>query len=402
MGGTVIRPFISQRQIRQGVTMSYLRFAPVRLHLAFFTVVVTGCPMDDAGGVELPGLDISSDAGPDAVSAATDAAAESALDDPVERSVALVLAAADLPPQYVCLGAFAMDESGAPVGDPVIAGGPFGVPDLTDPARRRLVSGFPYGSVVRLPLRRHDAKYFDGHAPVGYIVDDVQPREFAGSGNDSETCKRAWASARDVAARQLKLGAMRVGDSWIAGVSGCAAASSAPECGGGVNLRTTPAPLDLAPAPAQTVDGELALTLQVANVSALADFQNIDMYLQAVRPEEGGKIPDGPPIALAVSGLSRGDVAPSTVVVHLPSANAGDALLLVVAHDAPPCVSGPDCRTAAIPIDPFRARYASARGGATGAAWSGHQVLALFGRPPSNPEEPTGALYLGMFDAALP
>jgi hypothetical protein len=104
------------------------------------------------------------------------------------------------------LGAFAIDERGAPTGDPVIAGGPFGVPDPTDPTRRRLISGFPYGAVVRLPLRRHDSKYFDRYMPVGYIVDDVQPREFAGSGNDSETCKRAWVGARDVAARQLDMG----------------------------------------------------------------------------------------------------------------------------------------------------------------------------------------------------
>lgn len=379
------------------------RFTEAHVGIVFLAIVLAGCPAQHEGALPEAGARDAGDPALEPDSGATDAAGEGAVDDPVERSVALVLAAPDLPPQFICLGAFATDASGAPLGDPVIAGGPFGVPDPTDPARRRLISGFPYGAVVRLPLRRHDSKYFVGHKPIGYVVDDVQPREFAGSGNDSETCKRAWAAARDVAGRQLDMSSLQVGDSWIAGVSGCIASSPAPECGGGSNLQTTATRADLTPVLQPVDGGELLLALQVANFSLFPAFQKIDMYLQPVRSQDGGNIPDGEPTALTMGDLSGGDIGSSAVVVHLASADAGDALLLAVPHGAAPCAGGPGCSTVAIPIDPYRARYAPASGGATGASWSGHQVLALFGRPPATLDESAaGRLFLGMFDAALP
>ena len=77
----------------------------------------------------------------------------SELPDAIERSVGLVLAAPDLPPQFVCLASFAADAEGLPTGEPVIAGGPFGIPDRTDPTRRRLTGGFPYGSTTNVKAK---------------------------------------------------------------------------------------------------------------------------------------------------------------------------------------------------------------------------------------------------------
>jgi hypothetical protein len=324
--------------------------------------------------------------------------------DAVTRSVGLVLAAPDLPPQFVCLAAFRADAEGKPTGEPVLAGGPFGVPDRTDPTGRRLAGGFPYGSVVRLPVRARDERFFDGLVPIGFYVDDVSPREFAGSGNDSETCKRAWPEARDVAARQLPMADMQVGDSWIAGVSGCVGKSTAPECADGANLTLSHERLDLGLPTSLDGSGDLSFTLQVAHLAADSHLQGVDLYLQPMRAEGDAKVADGEPIALGeeAAGLSRGDITRTAFGVRLASETAKETLLLVVPHGKPPCLTGEACATIAVPIQPSLDRYGSPMGGATGAAWAGHQVIALFGRAPTADEAPASAIRLGIFDASLP
>jgi hypothetical protein len=324
--------------------------------------------------------------------------------DPIERSVGLVLAAPDLPPQFVCLASFEADPEGQPTGEPVKAGGPFGIPDRTDPLGRKLTGGFPYGSVVRLPIRRRDNRFFDGLIPIGFFVDDVSPREFAGSGNDSQTCKRAWAQARDVPARQLRMEELQVGDSWIAGVSGCVdAASSTPECGG-AELQVAHAGLDLRPPTSFKGSGDLSFTLQIAHLAAVAPLQDIDVYLQPMRLEGDAKVADGAPILLSEeeTALAQGDIVSEAVGVRLASETAKETLLLVAPHGTSPCLTGDTCATIAIPIQPSIDRYASPMAGATGAAWASHQVLALFGRTPTSGEAPAAVVRLGIFDATLP
>ena len=98
-----------------------------------------------------------------------------------------------------------------------------------------------------------------------------------------------------------------------------------------------------------------------------------------MRLDGDAKVADGPPILLA-SGLSQGDIADRAKGVKLDSATVGVTLLLVMPHAAVPCMAGEGCATVSIPIQPYPSRYAAPTGGATGAAWTAHQVLALFGR----------------------
>src|SRR5262249_6183110 len=114
--------------------------------------------------------------------------------------------------------------------------------------------------------------------------------------------------------------------------------------------------------------------------------------------------PDGAPLPLAVQdpGLSSGTVAAPAIGLRLDSGNLDRALLLLVPHGAAPCLGGPSCGAIAFPVAPFVARYASPMGGSTGAGWSGHQVSALFGRPPTAGEDAASVLRLGIFDAAIP
>jgi hypothetical protein len=362
---------------------------------------LVGCPESDDDNAQLPGTTAGATHGG---AGSSGEGGHSEPHDAIERSVGLVLAAPDLPPQFVCLASFVADSEGLPSGEPVIASGPFGIPDRTDPRERRLIGGFPYGSVVRLPVRQRDDRFYDGLIPIGFFVDDVSPREFAGSGNDSETCKRAWAQARDVPARQQPMADLQIGDSWVVGVSGCLSTSTVAECAGGANLERTHANLDLRPPTSFSGTGDLSFTLQVAHFAAAAGFQNVDLYLQPMRPEGDAKVADGEPILLSEesAGLSRGDIVSRAVAVRLASETVEHTLLLVVPHGSAPCLSGDACASVAVPIQPSLERYASPMGGATGAAWEAHQVLALFGRVPTDDEAPASAVRLGIFDASLP
>lgn len=375
--------------VRLGCLLSVLqrsRFALVPLACG----ALVGCPdMDE----DEPPRSTGGSGGTDASAGAGAGGAEE-LPDAVERSVGLVLAAPDLPPQFVCLASFAADSSGKPTGEPVLAGGPFGIPDRTDPAGRKLTGGFPYGAVVRLPVRARDVRFYDRLIPIGFLVDDVSPREFAGPGNDSEACKRAWAQARDFPARQLAMEDLDIGESWIAGVSGCVETSSS-ECATGATLQLARGELDLRAPTSFLGSGALSFTLQVANLAADEALQDVDLYLQAA---------EGEPILLTEEGkgISRGDVVEKAVAVRLASESAEDTLLLVVPHGSAPCLSGDECATIAVPIEPSLSRYGSPLGGATGAAWAGHQVLALFGRAPKAGEEAASVVRLGLFEASLP
>lgn len=335
---------------------------------------------------------------PDAAPASRDGLGDGPAPDPVERVVALVLAAPDLPPQYVCLVSLAVAPGGEPMGEPLLAGGPFGAPDPSDPTGQTLRSGFPYGTVVKLPFFVHDRMYFEGLRPIGFVVDDVDLHQTV-RGGSSEPCKRAWAGVRDVPGRQVALGSVEIGASFLASVTGCRDSSAAPECAGGANLATTLRRLDTSALPtAGGSGGDDGVAVQVANLSAAADLQGVDFFLQPVRVADGGAtIPEGEPLALTREGLSRGEISAAGTLVHVAAFDPGLTRLLVVPHGAP-CSSDDGCTALSVLIEPFRARYAAPAGGGTGAAWDGHQVLALLGGGPmAGDPGALGPLRLAMF-----
>jgi hypothetical protein len=231
--------------------------------------------------------------------------------------------------------------------------------------------------VVKLPLFRHDRIYFDGLVAMGFLVDDVDLHETV-RGGDSQPCKRAWTSARDVPGRIVRLAPAAIGDSFLSAVTGCRDVSSAPECAGGANLRTSVARLDTAALPTRDPDGGVTLAIQIANLSPAPELQGIDVFLQPRRTSDGGAAADGQPIPLA-TGLARGEVSAAAVALDLAEAERPLSDLVLTPHGAAPCAPGGGCSSLRLPIEPFRARYAAPTGGATGAAWHGHQVLAIFG-----------------------
>jgi hypothetical protein len=188
------------------------------------------------------------------------------------------------------------------------------------------------------------------------------------------------------------------------GVSGCVGTSTDPECAGGANLELAHTALDLRTPQSFSGAGDLSLTVQVAHLAADAPLQNVDVYLQPMRLEGDAKVAAGEPILLSEegAGLSRGDIVSEAVGVRLASETVKETLLLVVPHGMPPCLAGDTCSTVVLQIQPSLERYGSPMGGATGADWAQHQVLALFGRAPTDGEAPASVVRLGMFDASLP
>jgi hypothetical protein len=304
----------------------------------------------------------------------------------------------------------------------VAARGPWGVPDPTDPNAAavfgpmgatnlsvRLTSGFPYGAIVKLPIRKRDAPFFDRLAGLLLSVSQVDTLAFAGDGVDSTTCRNAWATANGQQTPRLatKPGQIQVGQSWLVGISGCAQASTDPQCAGGANLTATELLLDLATPSAFAGTGDTQVAIQVADLSPFSGYQDVDVYLQPMKaapPADAGTapVPDGAPLLLGTSGkgLSWTGVTDSAAGVALPSADLDRTLFVVAAHGTTPfCGGQAGCTTTtAFPVKPFMDKYAPT----TKAAWSGHQTFVLFGRPPlSSTENPADFLRLGIFSSSF-
>jgi hypothetical protein len=365
--------------------------------------------------------------------APTDAGApeDAALGATVERKATVAFAAPDLPPQFACFVGFAPAADGSPQGDPVAARGPWGIPDPTDPNTVpvfgnavqnlpvKLTGGFPYGAMVALPIRHRDAPFFDELAGVLFTVSEVTSAVFAGDGVDSATCRSAWTAIQGstVPLFTLKPGTLKVGESILAGISGCTKTSTDPQCAGGNNLASTSLLLDVATPGSFAGTGDTPVGVQVANLAPYAGYQNADLYVQPMKPADAGgasmdggaspdggaaAVPDGAPLLVgsAGAGLSWKQITAASTGIRLSSATDNLAQLLVVEHGTTPSCGGasPCTTTTSIPIQPFLATYAKS----TGAAWSGNETFVLFGRPPvSAGENPASFLRLGIFPSAI-
>ena len=336
-----------------------------------------------------------------------------------ERTAAVAFAAPDLPPQFLCFLGFRAAADGSAQGDPVAARGPWGVPDPADPNAAavfgpigtqnvsvKLVSGFPYGAMVKLGIRKRDAPFFDQLAGLLLVTSQVDSLAYAGDGVDSTTCRDAWAAAQGQPGPRVttRPGQIQVGQSWLVGISGCAQASADPQCAGGANLTASVLQLDLGTPGAFAGSGDTRLAIQVADLSPFAGYQDVDVYLQPMRAGaavDGGAAPvaDGAPLLLG-NALSWTGLTGAGAGVALPGADLDLTLLVIAQHGtAPFCGGQPGCSTTtAFPVKPFMDRY----GPTARAAWSGHQTFVLFGRPPLTPaENPADFLRLGVFSSSL-
>jgi len=149
--------------------------------------------------------------------------------------------------------------------------------------------------------------------------------------------------------------------------------------------------------------GETSLGIQFMNLAPFGAYQNVDAYVQPMKPSMSGAapstVPDGDPLRIATGVRWRG-LAPSAVGVRLTAATKELSTMLLVKHGEPPFCGGAEgcTNTIVVPIEPFLERYASAMGGATGAAWGGNEVFALFGRIPlAASEQAADFVRLGMF-----
>jgi hypothetical protein len=340
----------------------------------------------------------------------------------VERGATVAFAAPDLPPEFLCFLGFQAAADGSAQGDPVAARGPWGVPDPTDPnvaavfgpmglqnVSVKLTSGFPYGAMAKLGIRKRDAPFFDKLAGLLLVVSQVDTSAFAGDGVDSTTCRNAWAATKGQAVPRVttKPGEIQVGQSWLVGISGCAQASTDPECAGGANLTETVLRLDLGTPSAFAGTGDTQVAIQVADLSPFAGYQDVDVYLQPMRPApaaDGGaaSVPDGAPLLLGNpgKGLSWTDLTDAAAGVAMPSADLDLTLFVVAQHGTTPfCGGQAGCTTTtAFPVKPFMDKY----GPTTKAGWSGHQTFVLFGRPPlTSTEPPASFLRLGIFSSSF-
>src|SRR5262249_44688150 len=126
------------------------------------------------------GRTTSDDAADGATTDGRDAASDAPFDEILGKST-IVFAAPDLKPQYVCIAAFDADANGEPIGEiqplrgPSGVVGPFGVPDPSDPTKKRLISGFPYGAIVPIGTYMHDVGIQNAFAHrvfAAFLLDD--------------------------------------------------------------------------------------------------------------------------------------------------------------------------------------------------------------------------------------
>jgi hypothetical protein len=390
----------------------------LRFFCSFFPLLaptLSGCPSDSNGPQaqtpdadaadevadvrtdERPSGDASSDP---ATEAGADASDDAAL-DLVERKTTIVLAAPNLKPQYICLAAFEADENGEPVGDlhavrvrntsnPLP---PFGIPDPSDPTRLR--AGLPYGTVFPVGVFPHDADLeatFDRRVAVGFVLDaDPGPTG----------CVAAYEAVKDKPGRTwlVRPGTVGRGQSWVFALTGCEGPSSDPACAGGNNLTADLQRVDTATPSDSHGVGDIALGVQFWNLGPFAGYQNVDVYVQPMKPaaepgdaEDGSDagavtVANGPPVPLA-NGSHWRDIAQASVGVRLSDSTRQLTELLLVRHDEMPfCGGAPGCaNTVGLPMQPFIDRYASP----AGAAWSGNLVVGLFGRGPLASTESVG------------
>lgn len=297
---------------------------------------------------------------------------------PADRKITLVFAAPDLPPQFLCLGAFVADKDGMPTSTLADAKGPYGIDDGSGDPKK--LSGFPYGAVVPIPVSDAAVKVaLNGLAVIGFTVDKNPLVE-------GKTCKDYWkdpAISGDKGRQAVvKKGLVAAGTSFVGAMVGCKNKDADPACGG-KELHWVMQKFDIAPPTEFKGGGETKLGIQFGHLSNFPAFQGMDVYVQGRKAGggEAGTDPmlEGVPVQIttAAAGANAEHFEPKAIGVAIPG-NKDLALLLLVKNGTKPfCEGAADCKTTVpIPIKPFMDAFK-----VTGATWGDTQFFGLIGRP---------------------
>jgi len=134
------------------------------------------------------------DTGPGVDAAPVDMGAPDTMPVPADRAVTIVFGAPDLPPKFLCLGAFLATKDPATEMKPLTVqptSGALGIPDPTAPTDPTKTSAFPYGAVVPVPLNEAAITALGTFKVVIYMVDENPAKMMP-----AKTCSDMWDTVR--------------------------------------------------------------------------------------------------------------------------------------------------------------------------------------------------------------
>lgn len=309
---------------------------------------------------------------------------------PGDRALTLLFAAPDLPPRFVCFGAFPSTAVPAAVDAPAAAmpsAGAIGVPAPTDPTDPTKTTGLPYGAIVPVPVSETMIAALKVFQVVVYLLDENP----ASSGS---TCAAQWKNVKgDVRRwRAFPPNTVAKGDHALLSMIGCL---GPPELTGtcGMTGNNFEFRLDKLTQTKPTDGGNIGVQFlhlsQWPGGGGAPSWQNVDIYLAPMpKPTDGDAgVPPTTFIKIAEKVMYR-DITPLRGVPLPPDANADHSFLIVAPRvydgTSRPCTT-PDGRPAAscpnytLPLRPFigaTAPYPKVGGGFFA---NTNQVIAIVG-----------------------
>ncbi len=331
-----------------------------------------------------------------------------------DRAVTIVFAAPDLPPRFLCLGAFSPTDDPTTKDAPLTAlpsTGALGVPDMAAPTDPTKTSGFPYGAVVPVPLSESAIAALNGLKVVIYMVDQ-NPAKMT----PATTCSALWKTTRTDTSKWKAFDPMTVkaGEHGVVTIQGC---SAAPADMTGACTSPTPNMSIIVHKGATAKPSTGNVGLQFLHLSQfpgnptavppVPGWQNVDIYLALAHKAatgdagtDGGDAapPAAPTLVKIATNVKYGDAITMPAGFTLPDdLDAAGSYLVVGTRpggaDSTACISaGPPsltCLNWTLPLAPFVASYKSVGGGLFP---STNQVIGLVGSPvPKTSGDPTSA-----------
>lgn len=320
---------------------------------------------------------------------------------PPDRLLTLLFAAPDMPPRFVCFGAFASSAVPSAMDAPAAAmpsSGAIGVPDPTLPSDTTKTTGFPYGAVVRVPLSESMVAALKVFQVAVYLLD--QNPASIGS-----TCAAEWKNVKGDPRRWKVFAPNTVvsGDHALLSMFGCLGPPDLTgRCGTtGNNFEFRLDKLSQSKWLGGNFGVQVLHLSQYPGVGGAPSWQDVDVYLAPLaKPlDPGASVPASAAVRIA-QGIKYNQITVPSGITLPPDANPDHSYLIVAPRigGAPgvPC-STPDGRPSAacpnytLPLRPFigtAAPYPRTGGGFFAntnqlVAISGSPVVPSAGGPPS-------------------